>query len=178
MEVTDIVLLIIIGVFAVKGLLKGLINELFGILGLILGYVVSFQIYGPISKFLNNVGVSDKISGALGFVLAFLIIYILLLVIGKLLAKFFKVIKLGWADKTFGAIFGALKSAVILSIILSVLISFTPRNSAFAKKIEKSYVSGNLLKLTPYVFDILNKIPKDKKKNPFKNESFIDKIIK
>ncbi|UOD34295.1 CvpA family protein [Deferribacteraceae bacterium V6Fe1] len=178
MEITDIVLLIIIGVFAVKGLLKGLISEVFGILGLILGYVVSFQIYMPIAKFLKNVGVSDKVSGALGFVLAFLMIYILLLVVGKLLAKFFKVIKLGWADRTFGAIFGALKSAVILSIILSVVISFTPRNSAFAKKLEKNYVSGNLLKLTPYVFDVLNKIPKDKKKNPFKDENLLDKLIK
>lgn len=178
MEVTDIILLIIIGVFAVKGLLKGLIIEVFGILGLILGYVVSFQIYSPISKFLNNVGVSDKISGALGFVLGFLMIYILLIVLGKFLSKFFKAIKLGWADKTFGAIFGALKSAVVLSIILSVIISFTPRNSAFAKKIENGYVSGNLLKLTPYVFDLLNKIPKDKKKNPFNNESIINKLIK
>ncbi|MCB4204227.1 CvpA family protein [Deferribacterales bacterium Es71-Z0220] len=176
MEITDIILLIIIGVFAVKGLLKGLINEAFGILGLILGYVVSFQIYTPIAKIINGMGLSDKVAGAVGFVLAFLIIYIALLIIGKLLARFFKAIKLGWADRTLGALFGALKSAVILSIILSVVISFTPRNSEFAKKLEKNYVSGNLLKLTPYVFDVLNKLPKDKKKNPFKNESLLDKF--
>lgn len=172
MSVIDIVLLIIIGVFAVKGLFKGLIAEVFGILGLILGYVLSFQIYTPIGKIIESFGVNSKVASSTAFVLSFLLIYIGIFFLGKILSKFFKTIKLGWADKTFGFMFGGAKAAVIISIILSLLVSFVPSNTSFTKQLKSSFVSKNLLMLTPYVFDVLNKIPEDKRKNPFSNDIF------
>jgi membrane protein required for colicin V production len=172
MSVIDIVLLIIIGVFAVKGLFKGLIAEVFGILGLILGYVLSFQIYTPIGKIIESFGVNSKVASSTAFVLSFLLIYIGIFFLGKILSKFSKTIKLGWADKTFGFMFGGAKAAVIISIILSLLVSFVPSNTSFTKQLKSSFVSKNLLMLTPYVFDVLNKIPEDKRKNPFSNDIF------
>lgn len=172
MAITDIILLIIIGVFAIRGLFKGLITEVFGILGLILGYVLSFQIYTPIGKFIENFGVAEKVAAAIGFVIAFLLIYVGIFFLGKMLSKFFRTINLGFADKTFGFVFGGLKAAVILGVLLSLSISVFPRNSDFEKQLKSSFVSKNLLDITPYVFDILNKIPKDKRKNPFSNDIF------
>jgi membrane protein required for colicin V production len=167
MQITDIVILIIIGFFAVKGLLKGLVNEVFGILGLILGYVMSFQIYQPISEIFIFLGFSDTVSEGLGFVLAFLLVYIVVFFAGKLLSKFFRAIQLGWADKTGGFAFGAFKSAVIVGLVLSFMLTITPANSAFSKSIRSSVISQNLVKITPFVFDMLNKLPKSKRENPF-----------
>jgi len=167
MEITDIVILIIIGFFAVRGLLKGLVNEVFGILGLILGYVMSFQIYQPIAEIFIFLGFTDTVSEGLGFVLAFLLVYVVVFFVGKLLSKFFKAIQLGWADKTGGFAFGAFKSAVIVGLVLSFLLTITPDNSAFSRSIRSSVISQNLVKITPSVFELLNKLPKSKRENPF-----------
>ena len=168
MGITDIVILIIIGVFGIKGLFKGLISEVFGILGLILGYLLAFQYYNLGAKFLNYFGVSKNIADKAGFVVAFLAVYVVIIIIGFLLKKFFKKIKLGWLDKTGGFFFGALKAAVIISVVLSFIIATMPPKAQFRKDLKKSAVTRYILALTPYVFDILNKIPKDKKINPFK----------
>jgi membrane protein required for colicin V production len=168
MGITDIVILIILGVFGVKGLFKGLISEVFGILGLILGYLLAFQYYTTGAKVLEYFGISKNISEKAGFVAAFLAIYIIILIIGFLLKKFFKKIQLGWLDKTGGFFFGVVKAAVIVSVILSFIISTMPPKTKFRKDITHSVVTKYIMSLTPYVFDIINKIPKEKKKNPFK----------
>ncbi|MEC9492610.1 CvpA family protein [Flexistipes sp.] len=170
MPITDIVILIVIGFFAVKGLFKGLINEVFGLLGLILGYILSFQFYIPLSKIYIYLGISEEVSMGLGFVTAFLLIYIVIFLSGKLLARFFKAIQLGWADKSGGFAFGAFKSAVITGLALSFLLTLTPDNSAFSKNVRNSAISKRLIKITPYVFDMLNKLPEVRKENPFNRE--------
>ena len=167
MGISDIVILIIIGVFGIKGLFKGLISEVFGILGLILGYLLAFQYYELGAKALEYIGVSKNIADKAGFVVAFLAIYIIIFIIGMLLRKIFKKIQLGWLDKTGGFFFGAIKAAVILSVILSFIISSIPPNAKFRKDLKKSTVTKYVMILTPYVFDALNKIPKVKKNNPF-----------
>lgn len=178
MEFIDIIVLVIIGIFAIKGVFTGLINEVFGILGILLGYVLSFQFYGVFGKFFLSIVSDKKTAEVLGFVAAFLVIYIIVIVLGKLLSRFFKAINLGWANKTGGFLFGAVKSAVIISICLSFLIQFIPRDSDFSKSIKKAPVTGRILNATPYVFDMLNKLSKYNKKNPFKTDGILDKIIK
>ncbi len=168
MGITDIVILIIIGVFGIKGLFKGLISEIFGILGLILGYLLAFQYYELGAKLLMYVGVSKNIADKAGFVVAFLAIYIIVFFVGFLLKKFFKKIQLGWLDKIGGFIFGALKATVIISVILSFIIGSMPKDTPFRKDLQKSTVTKYVLILTPYLFDVINKIPKIKKENPFK----------
>lgn len=170
MPVTDIVILVIVGLFAVKGLFKGLVNEVFGLLGLILGYILSFQFYISLSAIYTYLGVPENISRGLGFVTAFLLIYIIIFVAGKLLSRFFKAIQLGWADKSGGFAFGAFKSAVITGLALSFLLTLTPVNSAFSKNVRKSAISKRLIKITPYVFEMLNKLPEVRKENPFNRE--------
>ncbi|KAA0258085.1 CvpA family protein [Deferribacter autotrophicus] len=172
MGVIDIVLLIVIGVFGIKGLFRGLISEVFGILGLILGYVLAYQYYGIFAKIISGFGIKRSVADALGFVITFLLIYIVIFLIGTLLRKFFKTIKLGWMDKTGGFAFGVIKASVILGVLLYFLISVLPPSVAMSKDLKKSPVAKSFMKVTPYVFDMLNKLPKEKKRNPFKGIKF------
>ncbi|MGA1845873.1 CvpA family protein [Deferribacter abyssi] len=172
MGIVDIVLLIIIGVFGIKGLFRGLISEVFGILGLILGYVIAYQYYGIFAKIISGFGIRRSIADALGFVVMFLLIYIVIFFIGTLLRKLFKKIKLGWMDKTGGFVFGILKAGVILGVLLYFLLSILPPSVAMSKDLKKSPVARSFMKVTPYVFDVLNKLPKEKKKNPFRGLTF------
>ena len=178
MDFVDIVVLVIIGIFAVRGFFAGLINELFGILGILLGYVISFQFYSLFAGIFQGMVSNKKTAEVLGFVAAFLVVYIIVILLGKLLSKFFKAIKLGWANKTGGFLFGAVKSAVILSIALSFLIQFLPKDADFSKSLKKSPVTGKIIEATPYIFDMLNKLSKYTKENPFRTNSLLDKIIK
>ncbi|BAI81043.1 colicin V production protein [Deferribacter desulfuricans SSM1] len=172
MGIIDIVLLIIIGVFAIKGLFRGLIGEVFGILGLILGYLLAYQYYQLTAKFASALGFNKSVSDVVGFVITFIIIYTIIIIISIILKKFFKKIQLGWADKLGGFLFGALKSSIILALALSFLVKTLPPSFKLNKDLHKSPVAKNLLKITPYVFDYLNKLPKEKKRNPFRNIRF------
>lgn len=178
MEVIDIIVLIVIGIFAIKGVFAGFINEVFGILGILLGYVLSFQFYSVFGGFFQGIVSNKKTAEVLGFVAAFLVIYIIVIVLGKLLSKFFKAINLGWANKSGGFLFGAVKSAVIVSIALSFLIPFIPKDSDFSKSLKRAPVTGKIIEATPYVFDMLNKLSKYSKDNPFRTNNLLDKIIK
>ena len=167
MGIIDIVLLIIIGVVAVKGLIKGLVLEIFGLLALIAGYIVGFKYSHVFAKPVGALGLDEKVSDAIGYVVGFLVAYIIVVIIGNLLSKAFKEVKLGSVNRGGGLIFGALKASVILGLILSVVITVAPKDAAFSKNLQDGMVSGRLAKLSPFVYKIMNKIPDVKKINPF-----------
>lgn len=167
MGITDIIILIIIGVFGIKGVFKGLVSEVFGMMGLILGYVLAYQFYPHAAKLMSFIGLSQNIADKVGFVIMFLAVYIIVLVVGIVLKKFFKAIQLGWADRTGGFFFGAVKAAVILSIILTITLTIIPSSAKMHKDLKKSMISSYLLSITPMVFELLNKLPSIEKENPF-----------
>lgn len=167
MGIIDIVLLIIIGVFAIKGLIKGLVMEVFGLLALIAGYIVAFKYSHVFAKPVQSLGLDGKASGAIGYVLAFLVAYIVVIVIGSMLSKAFKEVKLGALNRGGGFLFGAIKSAVILGLLLSAVITVLPKDAAFNKNLQQGTVSGNLAKISPFVYKMMNGIPDVKKINPF-----------
>ncbi|ADD67928.1 Colicin V production protein [Denitrovibrio acetiphilus DSM 12809] len=167
MGIIDIVLLIIIGVFAVKGLIKGLVMEIFGLIALVAGYIAGFKYSHVFSNPISALGLNEKASDALGYVVGFLLAYIIVVLIGNILSKAFKEIKLGAVNRGGGFFFGGIKSAVILGLILSAVITVAPKDAAFTKNLQSGVVSGSLAKVAPFVYKVMNKIPDVKKINPF-----------
>ncbi|MGC8768685.1 CvpA family protein [Calditerrivibrio sp.] len=162
----DTFFLIILLVFTIKGFLRGLIWEIFRILGIILSYLFSFQINPFSMKVLEFFGFSPAMAKLFGFVLTFLIIFVLVITASYLTKKFFRAIKLGWIDKTGGALFGLLKSAVIMSILLSFVVSISP-SSSFTRQLLSSPVSSRIIAMNPYIYEMLNKITGKSFSNPF-----------
>jgi len=167
MGIIDIVLLIIIFVFAVKGLIKGLIMEIFSLLALVGGYICGFKYSHIFAKPVLSLGFEEKSSEAMGYVLGFIIAYIVVMMIGSVLSKAFKEIKLGSVNRGGGFVFGGLKAAVILGLILSAVITIAPKKAAFTKHLQEGMVSGNLAKISPFVYRVMNSVPDVKKINPF-----------
>ncbi|PLX69942.1 MAG: colicin V production protein [Denitrovibrio sp.] len=166
MGIVDIVLLIIIGIVAVKGLIKGLIMEIFGLLALVAGYIVAYKYSHIFAKPVAALGLDEKASNAIGYVIGFIIAYIIVVMVGTVLSKAFKEIKLGSVNRGGGLVFGALKAAVILGLILSTVITVLPKKSTFSKNLQAGMVSGRLAKVSPYVYKVMNKIPDVEKINP------------
>jgi len=167
MGIIDIVLLIIIGIFAVKGLIKGLVMEIFGLLALIAGYIAGFKYSHVFAKPIEALGLEEKAADAIGYVVGFLIAYIIVVLLGNLLSRAFKEVKLSSLNRGGGFVFGAMKSAVILGLILSVVITVAPKSSAFSKNLQDGMISGRLAKVAPFVYKVMNNIPDVKKLNPF-----------
>lgn len=167
MGITDIVLLIIIGVFGVKGYFRGFVAEAFGLLGLIVAYIFAFLLYEPLAEVLVKMGVSEGASGALGYVIAFIGIFMMVYLLGILTRGLFKKVMLGWVDSMAGGIFGAMKSVIVLGLFISLFLSFVPQDIKLYRDIKNSKVAGQLSELPPYLFDVINKIPDHKKHNPF-----------
>lgn len=169
MEITDIVLLILIGAFAVRGLIKGLVHELFGIGAIIIGYITAYKYSLTVGSLFKSFDLSEKSLSALGFVIVFIVTYLVVMIIAVFIGKIIKNVSLSDVNRGGGMVFGAFKAAVILSVILTSFVSFMPKESGFVKTTEKGAVSGFLIKLSPVIYDIVNKFG-GSHVNPFREE--------
>jgi len=167
MGIIDIVLLIIIGVFAVKGLIKGLVMEIFGLLALVAGYIAAYKYSHLFSRPVEALGLDEKSASAIGYVVGFLIAYIIVVALGSILSRAFKEVKLSSVNRGGGFFFGGIKAAVILGLILSAVITVAPKDADFTKNLQSGAVSGRLAKISPFIYRIMNKVPDVKKLNPF-----------
>jgi membrane protein required for colicin V production len=169
MEITDIVLLILIGAFAVRGLIKGLVHELFGVAAIIAGYVVAYKYSLTVGSLFKSFDLSEKSLSALGFVIVFIVTYLIVMIVAVFISKIIKNVSLSEVNRGGGMVFGAFKAAVILSVILTSFVSFMPKDSGFVKTTKNGAVSGFLIKLSPVIYDIVNKFG-GSQINPFREE--------
>lgn len=168
MELSDILILIVLGIFAFKGLINGLILEVLSLLGLALGFLVSYKYYYYIASLLKGFGVSEDYSIYISYVLTFLAVYIAVLIVAKILSKFLKLIRLGWINRTGGFVFGILKGGVLIGVLLTLVFAHISDDNSFKENIKKAPVTKYLLEVTPKLFDYFNDITKGNKENPFK----------
>ena len=118
MSLVDILILVILGVFLVKGVLRGLLKEICSLLGLVLGGVFAFTLYPMLAATLGHAfGFSERINNGLAVLAIFLGVVLVFAVIGMLLHRFVKVILLGGVNRLAGALFGLIQGVVILSLV-------------------------------------------------------------
>ena len=135
MGLVDIVILVLLGFFLLKGVLRGLLKEVCSLLGLILGGVFAFSFHLPLAQQLQR---SFELPAQLtvwgSFLAIFLLVVIIFAVVGFVLNRFVKMIFLGGFNRFAGAIFGLAQGVVLLSMIILML------NSAAAPKLARKLV--------------------------------------
>ncbi len=149
MNELDIVIIIIIGTTLVIGLFRGGIKEIFSLGSVIVGFFIANSFYGDAGKLLRGYLQNSALAMVLGYALLFVGSSIIIRLIGTLLAKGTKKIKLGWADHLVGGSFGFLKGGLIISLIVMIMSSFLPN----AKVLKES-------DLTPYVISAVGLMAK------------------
>jgi len=168
MGIYDYIVIGIILLFGLKGLFKGLINEVFGILALVAGFVVAYKYSGTMGDLFMKTGASERTAEIIGFLAAFFIVYIVIIILGKLLSKAFKEIKLGWLNRGGGFVFGAVTATVVLSLVLSTAVNVMPKDFQMRKDVTEQKVSGYIISLAPTIYDLLGKMSDGNKNNIFK----------
>lgn len=140
MNFLDILILVFLVIFLLRGYKKGIVSEIFQILGLVIAFYFSAPISDLLSKIIiTNFEIDDKIVYFVSGILAFILIIITFLVIGKIVTKVLGIVMLSLPNKIFGAIFGVVKGFLIVTLLVLV-IRFTPFENFIYDNIE--YNSG------------------------------------
>lgn len=111
----DIIIIIVILFFAIKGLICGLIKEAAGIVAILAGLFVAINFSEWLSNWILEKGWFDpKYLEIISFTVIFLGIILLVIVMSKMLNKFADAISLNWLNKLAGFVFGGIKGALIV----------------------------------------------------------------
>ncbi|MBD3235175.1 MAG: hypothetical protein GF330_00535 [Candidatus Eisenbacteria bacterium] len=133
MNVVDVVVLAIIAISALLSLRVGLIRELFALGSLLIGIAgaaVLSRTYGnQIPDLLGN-SVATQVAF---FAVCFLGVYLLVGLIGRLIARTLRVMRLGAFDHLLGLVFGAVRGALIAFLLLALLVFILPQDHALLR---------------------------------------------
>ena len=151
----DIVVIVLVLIFALKGLGSGLIREIFGIIGMIGGFVCAMRYKEEVGAWissniydLQNIGImsGNGTEIIVGFIATLFGIWFIALILGELITKMLSLSGLGIIDRIGGIIFGGLKIFLILAIIAVFI-----RSSALLNKQAKPYFENSVT--YPYLVD-------------------------
>ncbi len=168
MGVLDIVIIVFILFFGIRGIANGLINQVISILGIILAILFSYMLYEPLFKLMHALGLGKQGSSIGAYILGFIIIYVIVIILGNLIHNTLIYIHLGWVNKGLGFFFGILQGAVIASVILWIIVSILPKDIKLVKDIKSSQTAQITLKVVPYLYDRVSSISNIERYNPFK----------
>lgn len=183
MSTFDIILLIALGIGAIKGYMHGFIVEIFSFVAFFVGLFLALELTIPVSlRFFGDTGYFDFIA-----IIVFIVLFFLLSFGIKLGAKFVKnaidVTFFGTLDNIAGAIAGIAKWAFIISIIFWIFdsVGFALSDRYGDQSIIFPYivsigpkVFGWLSELLPFMKDLIDTM----KDLPSKKEDLMTSIIK
>ncbi len=162
----DIGWLIIIFLFALRGVMRGLFREAFGLAGIFIGLIVAINRY----EVLGNIVASEvtSISPRTAKLISFAVIFIGVALFGGLLGiVFHKACKYSLVkgiDQGGGLFLGLLEGSLICSILL-ILLTVSPFSENVNKWMRGSTLSPYLMKVGPFVYDnIASVMPGEAKK--------------
>jgi len=121
MNLVDILIWVVLLIFAVKGFMKGLVREVCSLLGLVLGGWVAFACYHPLAEVLrSHIRLPYSVTSFLSFALIFLTSGLLFFFLGHLLTTLFKIILLGGVNRIGGILIGLVQGALVVCLALSL----------------------------------------------------------
>jgi membrane protein required for colicin V production len=121
MNLVDILIWVVLLIFAVKGFMKGLVREVCSLLGLIVGGWAAITYYRPFAGVLQSHShFSHTITLFLSFGLIFLALGLFFLFLGYLLTALLRIVFLGSVNRVGGVILGVLQGSLMLCILISL----------------------------------------------------------
>jgi len=137
----DILLAVLLILFAWSGYKKGLIIEIATLAALVLGIYFAWFFSGFVAEKLTDYfTIKDKYLGIISFIVTFLGVILLVMLLGKLLEKIIDVLLLGFLNKLAGAIFGILKGALFISIFIFIVAYVSSGNHFFNKETRQTSI--------------------------------------
>lgn len=157
MNFIDILILIILGIAAVKGFINGFIKEFASLAALVLGIWAAIRFSNfTAAKLYDYFDLTGKYTGIIAFILTFVIVVIAIHFIGLLIDKLIKAVSLGFINRLLGLVFGVFKSVLILSVIFVILNAIDEHRPFLPKeKINQSFLYNPISDIAPAIFPII-----------------------
>ncbi len=146
----DVIIVIVIAVFAFLGLRMGIIKAVLSLAGLIVGVVLAGRYYAPFSEQLTFSS-SANIAKIVAFAVILIGVMVIARVVAGLLKRVVSVLMLGWVDRVGGAIFGLVLGATLCGALLAIWIKYL----GMADTIAESALAFLLLDRLPMVLALL-----------------------
>ncbi|MGA7828763.1 MAG: CvpA family protein [Geobacteraceae bacterium] len=138
MNLVDILIWVVLLIFAVKGFMKGFVREVCSLLGLIVGGWAALTYFRPFAGVLQSHShISHTITLFLSFGLIFLALGLFFFLLGYLITMLLKVVFLGSVNRVGGVFLGILQGSLLLCILFS-LGTAKPAPLKISASIEKS----------------------------------------
>lgn len=163
MNYLDIVIGIILLLFALAGLKNGIIREAFALAAFIGGVYGAFRLSNFVGEKLSTIiNVSQEWMSVISFIIVFIILALIINLIGKGISKLAESLCLGFFDKIGGFVFGVAKGFVIVGVVILILDFFGIKDVINKEAREKSVLYTTSEKVATWITD--------------KKDTFIDKI--
>lgn len=119
MSLVDVAILVVLGVFLLKGVVRGLLREVCSLLGLGVGALLALRFHGPLAETLAaTFGLPPKVCAVITFVLVFMAVVLIFWGLGHLLSRFVRLLFLGGLNRVAGAFFGLAQGFLLLAVLL------------------------------------------------------------
>ena len=126
MNILDIIIGIVLLLFALAGLRKGLIIEAFYLASIIVGIYGAMYFSDAMSEWLSElINVAPEYLALIAFIITFIVFMIIIRMLGRIISGLVEAIHLGFIDKIGGFVFGVIKGALLLSILIMILNIFS-----------------------------------------------------
>lgn len=122
MNVLDVIIGIVLILFAITGLRKGLIVEAFYLASFIFGAYGAMHFSDAVADWMSDfINVSEDYLTIISFIVTFIIVLVLVRFLGRIISRLLEAISLGFLDKIGGFIFGVLKGTLLVSVLVMVM---------------------------------------------------------
>jgi len=141
MPYIDILIVVVVAIFAGKGFYKGFFNEFFTFLGFIIAFFIATNLYHGLGAWIASL---LKISLGLGKFAAFLLVFLAIVfaftAVGAALSKGAKKLKMSGTNRFLGAVFGGAKGILVVGVLVVVMVkgAFSP---GLASAVKSSFLA-------------------------------------
>ncbi len=122
MNLVDIAILVALGGFLLKGVVRGLLREVCSLAGLVGGALLAMRYQGGLAETMAaTFRLPPKVCAVITFVLVFLAVVLVFWGLGYLLSRFVRLLFLGGLNRVAGGFFGLLQGCLLLAVVLFAL---------------------------------------------------------
>lgn len=154
MNYLDIIIAILLILFAIGGFKNGIIREAFSLVAFAVGIYGAIKLSDIVGKWIGNTfNINPEWTSVIAFIIVFIALAMLINWLGGLLAGLIEKLNLGFIDKLGGIVFGVAKGFLLVGVCILLLDFFGIKDVLNKKTRENSVLYKQSEKVAAWVYE-------------------------
>ena len=154
MNYLDIIIGIILIIFALGGLKNGIIREAFSLAAFIGGIYGAIKLSDMVGQWLGKlINVNEDLMSVISFIVVFIALALIINWLGNVIAGIIESVSLGFIDKLGGVVFGIAKGFLLVGIIILLLDFFGIKDVLNKETCESSKLYKSSEKVATWIYE-------------------------